>query len=106
MAPVKANREGLSLEAARSGAIVSVLVIPGETATATTLDFWSLLLTTFTTSLSTFGVLELCGIESRMRCRCRVRMAICSERRPSCKNIEGFSGSGSVVGEKLVTAAA
>lgn len=103
---MKVNREGSSLLAARSGAIVSVLVIPGETAIATTFDRWSLLLATLATSPSTFGAWELCGIESRMRCRCRVRMAIWSERRPSCKNIEGFSGSGSVVGEKLVTAAA
>jgi len=103
---MKVNRDGSSLLTARSGAIVFVLAIPGETATATTLDRWGLLGTTFTTSLSVFGVWEPCGIESRMRCRCRVRMAIYSERRPSCKNTEGFSGSGSVVGEKLVAEAA
>lgn len=85
---------------------MSDLLKPGDTETETMFDFCSFVLTTGTTVSSVFGACEPCGSESNMRCRWRVRMMVCNERRPSCTNIDLLLSEGSEVAENVVTAAA
>lgn len=87
MVPRYENPDGEVQSALNKGAMVSVLLNPGDTLTATMLDFWTLGLT-IGIVLDASSVLGICAVgrASRMRWRCRVRMAVRSERIPSCKN--------------------
>lgn len=76
--------------ALNSGAIVSDLLIPGDTETATIFDFWLFWLTTGTVLLpsSVLGTWAAEGKASRIRWRCRVNIADWRARCPSGRNIE------------------
>lgn len=80
-------------------ATVSTLLIPGETVTATMLDFWSLGLTMGTVLVPSvvFGTWAA-GRESRMRCRWRVNTLVRRDRIPSERKID-LEGLEEVVGK-------
>lgn len=83
--------------------MVSTLLIPGETLTATILDFWAFGETTGTALDS--SVLGTCAVgrASKIRWRWRVKMEVRSDRIPSCKKIDlDFAGIGDCEGNGIV----
>jgi hypothetical protein len=84
--------------------MVSTLLMPGHTLTATMFDFWTVVLTTGTEDEPSGLGNCAAGSASRMCCRCRVTMMLHSERMPSFKKTD-LSFGGSKRGKRVAVAA-
>ena len=85
--------------------MVSILLMPGHTLTATMFDFCTFALTTGTEDEPSSGLGNCAaGSASRIRWRCRVMMMLRRERMPSLRKTD-LSFGGSKRGKRVAAAA-